>query len=418
MGAPLRIAFLAYRGSMTSGGQGVYVHALTRELAARGHEIECLVGPPYPEPLPWARTTRIENQQFWGARFRKGRGAFLPQPDPFRIFRPLNFYEYAVSRFGFLPEPFAFSVRAAHELQRRLRGGARYDLVHDVQSIGYGLLWLQALGLPVVTTIHHPLTIDRESSLGRDQSFSERKGTLTFYPVRTQARVARRLDGVLTSSEASAQAIAQGFGVRPERMHAIGNGVVLGSAGEARPRPAADELLFVGRCGDPNKGLEHLLCALALLPERVHLRVLDVFPEGTPLGDLVQSLHLERRVRFDGKVSAEELDRAYRTATAVVVPSLFEGFGLPALEGLAVGTPVIAARAGALPEVLARAGAGRLVPPADAPALAKEIAFVLEEWDAEHTRARASRARIESAYGWGAIAASTEAVYREILAAA
>jgi len=412
----VRVAFLCYRGNMKSGGQGVYLHALTRELAALGCEIDVFVGPPYPCELPWARVFRLPNQMFWGKRFDKRPGAFLDRERPWSIFRPLDFFEFAVTRFGFLPEPFAFSARAAVALQRELRRGARYDLVHDVQSLGYGLLWLQALGLPVVTTIHHPLSIDLRSSLARDQTFRERKGSLTFYPVRTQARVARRLAGVLTSSGASRDAIARDFRVRPERIVDVRNGVELPAAAERRARPRRTELLFVGRCGDPNKGLEFLLQALALLPHDVELRVLDGRPFGTPLDDALRELRLESRVRFSGKVSEPELQRAYRDAAAVVLPSLFEGFGLPAIEALAAGTPVVATRAGALPELIEDAGAGRLVPPRDPPALAKAIAEVLERWDEAHAEALAARPRLEEVFGWRPTAERTLAVYRRVLA--
>jgi len=411
----VRVAFLCYRGNMKSGGQGVYLHALTRELAALGCEIDVFVGPPYPAELPWARVRELENQMFWGKRFDKRRGAFLDRARPWSIFRPLDFYEFAVTRFGFLPEPFAFSVRAARELLRELRAGARYDLVHDVQSVGYGLLGLQALGLPVVTTIHHPLSIDLRSSLARDRTFAEMKGSLTFYPVRSQARVARRLAAVLTSSEASKRAIARDFGVRPERIHDVRNGVELSAASERRARPERSELLFVGRCGDPNKGLEFLLHALALLPHHVGLRVLDDFPAFTPLEKTLRSLRLESRVRFSGKVSPAELERAYTGASAVVLPSLFEGFGLPAIEALAVGTPVVAARAGALPEVIADARAGRLVPPRDPAALAKAISEVLEHWDDAHAEALAARPRLESLFGWRPTAERTLRVYEHVL---
>jgi glycosyltransferase involved in cell wall biosynthesis len=409
----MRVAFLCYRGNMKSGGQGVYLHALTRELAQLGCEIDVFVGPPYPDDLPWARVTRLPNQMFWGKRFDKRPGAFLDRARPWSIFRPLDFWEFAVTRFGFLPEPFAFSVRAARALLRELRAGRRYDLVHDVQSVGYGLLGLQALGLPVVTTIHHPLSIDLRSSLARDRTFAEMKGSLTFYPVRSQARVARRLAGVLTSSEASKRAIGADFGVSPARIHDVRNGVELSAPRARRPRPA-DELLFVGRCGDPNKGLEFLLHALALLAPEVTLRVLDDFPGFTPLEKTLRGLGLESRVRFSGKVSAEELERAYRSASIVVLPSLFEGFGLPAIEALAAGTPVVAARAGALPEVIADAGAGALVPPRDPPALAKAIAETLERWDDAHAEALAARPRLESVFGWRPTAERTLEVYRRV----
>jgi glycosyltransferase involved in cell wall biosynthesis len=400
---------------MKSGGQGVYLHALTRELAALGCELDVFVGPPYPTELPWARVFPLPNQMFWGKRFDKRRGAFLDRSQPWKIFRPLDFYEFAVTRFGFLPEPFAFSVRAARALLRELRAGVRYDLVHDVQSVGYGLLGLQALGLPVVTTIHHPLSIDLRSSLARDRTFAERKGSLTFYPVRSQARVARRLAAVLTSSEASKQAIARDFRVRPERIHDVRNGVELAAPGARRARRERPELLFVGRCGDPNKGLEYLLHALALLPAEVTLRVLDDFPGFTPLEKTLRALQLESRVRFSGKVSADELERAYRAASVVVLPSLFEGFGLPAIEALAAGTPVVAARAGALPEVIADAGAGQLVPTRDPAALAKAISETLERWDDAHTEALAARPRLESLFGWRPTAERTLRVYERVL---
>jgi glycosyltransferase involved in cell wall biosynthesis len=182
-----------------------------------------------------------------------------------------------------------------------------------------------------------------------------------------------------------------------------------------RARPGSEELLFVGRCGDPNKGLEHLLTALARLPLRVRLRVLDVFPLGTPLADQVRDLGLGDRVAFAGKVSQAELERAYRDASVVVVPSLFEGFGLPAIEGLAVGTPVVATRAGALPEVIAAAAAGRLVEPGDGPGLAKCVGEVLDDWEGEHRRALAARSRIEASFAWPVIAERTARVYSELV---
>jgi hypothetical protein len=190
----MRIAFLAYRGTMKSGGLGIYVTSLTRQLAELGCEIDLYVGPPYPDPMPWLRVIPIENGRFWDKKFEPGYRAFLPRERPLSMFEPLTFWEYAVTRFGFLPEPFAFSMRAARAVIGELRRGGRYDLLHDVQTLGYGLLWLRALGIPAVSTIHHPLTIDRRFSLERDRSFLDYKGSLTFYPVRTQSRVARRID--------------------------------------------------------------------------------------------------------------------------------------------------------------------------------------------------------------------------------
>lgn len=412
----MRLAFFCYRGNMMSGGQGLYLHALTQELARQGHEIDVLVGPPYPDPMPWANVVEIENHHFWASRFEKRRGAFLPKTNPFQIFEPLHFYEFLVTRFGFLPEPFAFSLRATTVLLDRLRRGVRYDLVHDIQSVGYGLLWVQALGIPVVTTIHHPLTVDLRSALVRARTFRERKGALTFYPVRSQARVARRLAGIVTSSEASRRQIESDFGVRPDRIHNVHNGVDLPTPGTLRPRPEQPELLFVGRCSDPNKGLEHLLDALARLPEPFVLRVLDRFPADTWLERRVNELGIGHRIRWEGKLPRTDLEAAFREATIVVLPSLFEGFGLPAVEALAAGTPVVCTTAGALAEVIRTAGVGALVPAADPSALAGAIADVWKRWEAEQAACVAARDRIERAFGWPEVAARTARVYEHVRA--
>jgi glycosyltransferase involved in cell wall biosynthesis len=410
----MRVALLAYRGTMKSGGLGGYLHPLSRELARRGHEVDLYVGPPYPDPMPWlAREVRLHDEHHWGRKFTASWRAPLPRRgSSLGALEPLALFELAVTRFGFFPEPFAFSVRAARELVRALRAGRPYDVVHDVQTLGYGDLLLLELGLPVVATVHHPLTIDLRSSLARDRSFSERKGSLTFHPVRTQGRVARRIDAILTASADAVREIEAGFRVPRARIHNVGNGVELPAPGAARAPRGRPELLFLGRCADPNKGFEVLMQALAELPDHVTLRVLDDAPDPrTPLARALLTLGLAPRLSFEGKRPRAELERALACADAVVVPSLYEGFGLPAIEALAAGTPLVASSAGALPEVVARAGAGVLVPPNDPSALAKAILRVLESWRMHQRAAVDARPRLEAGFGWGPVAERTLQVY-------
>jgi glycosyltransferase involved in cell wall biosynthesis len=217
--------------------------------------VDVLVGPPWPDPMPFAGTLeRIPNEMFWGKWFLRDWQNLLPRAQPLRVFEPLNFYEFAAARMGFLPEPFAFSVRAFRALARRLRAGKRYDLVHDIQSLGYGLLGIRALGVPVVTTVHHPLSVDRQSSFQRARTLREALGTFEFYPVEMQGFVARRLERVFTSSEVSARRIQSDFGVRPERVAMLANGL---DTELFSPDPALEkapaELLCVGRaCPSPS----------------------------------------------------------------------------------------------------------------------------------------------------------------------
>jgi glycosyltransferase involved in cell wall biosynthesis len=412
---PLRICFTAYRGNMQSGGQGIYLWFLARELVRQGHQVDVIVGPPWPDPMPFAGAVeRVDNEMYWAKWFLREPAKLLPRPDPLRVFSPLQFYEFAASRIGFLPEPFAFSLRAFDALARRLRGGARYDLVHDVQSLGYGLLAIRALGLPVVSTVHHPLTVDRRAAFARARSFRQRLGAWEFYPVEMQGVVARRLDRIFTSSEVSARQIDQDFRVRAPRVVNLANGL---DTTLFAPDPSAvrseTEVLCVGRASDPNKGIPALLRALAELPERVTLTLVD--SEQSDARQWAARLGCGDRLRITGRIDTPSLVRLYQRAALVVVPSRFEGFGLPATEAMACGAPLVATRAGALPEVVGGDG-GVLVPAEDPAALAAAIHTLIEQPEARRALGARARARVERNDAWPRIAERTVREYRAVLA--
>ena len=418
VGRPLEICFAAYRGSMQCGGQGVYLWFLARELARLGHRIDVLVGPPYPDPMPFARSvTHIQNERFWGRWFAGNAAALLPQPKPLRIFEPLNAFEFAASYFGFLPEPFAFSLRALQAITSRLRAGVRYDLVHDVQCLGFGMLGVRALGLPVVATVHHPLSVDRRASFQRDESFRDAVGTATFYPVAMQSFVARRADRLFTSSRASAAQITRDFRVDPARIRMVANGVDT-ELFTPDPRVArrTDEILCVGRASDPNKGIPTLISALSRLPEHIRLTLVDEDHANNPARVRAQALGCADRVDIVGRVPVEELIALYRRAALVAVPSRYEGFGLPAVEAMACETPVVAAAAGALPEVVETGGGGVLVARDCPEALAHGIGALLGDPERRAELGARGRAGVEAAYGWPRIAARTAAIYEEVAA--
>ncbi len=416
MTRPLRIAFVAYRGNMTSGGQGIYLWFLAREMARLGHEVHVFVGPPYPDPMPFARVALLPNQQFWAKWVLGQTDQIVPRENPLQVLSPLNFYELIASKIGFLPELFAFSVRAFARIADELRAGARFDLIHDVQCLGYGLLGLKAMGLPVVTTVHHPLTVDRRASFVRDESLLQAIGTMKFYPIGMQSFVARRLDAVFTSSEVGERQIVQDFGVRPERLVNLRNGL---DTELFSPDPAVEknpgEILCVGRSSDPNKGIRSLIGALAKLPEWARLTLVDDDNSDNRVRRWAREQGVLERVTLTGRVESSDLIRLYRRAALVVVPSRYEGFGLPAVEAMACGTPVVATRAGALTEVMERTGGGLLVPRDDPSALASGIERLLADAGLRAELARRGRERVVKAYSWPQIARATESAYREVL---
>jgi glycosyltransferase involved in cell wall biosynthesis len=413
---PLRIAFVAYRGNMRCGGQGVYLWFLARELARLGHRVDVWVGPPYPDPMPFAHSVNeLRNHQYWGKWFSKDRRALIPTPRT-RLLNPLELYELGASYLGFLPEPFAFSVRALRALTARVRAGERYDVVHDVQCLGWGLLGLQALGLPVVTTVHHPLTVDRRSSFLRDESLREAIGTMKFYPVGMQSFVARRVDRLFTSSAVSARQIERDFGVAQQRIRMVANGVdtELFSPDASVVRDES-EVLCVGRASDPNKGVATLVEAIAKLPRPVRLTLVDDPHPDNPARQRARKLGIEERVDVVGRVPVETLVGLYRRAALVAVPSLYEGFGLPAAEAMACGTPVVATSAGALPEVVGTGGGGILVPAHSADELARGISRLLAQPSARAELGALGRKGVVAAYSWPSVARRTADAYAELL---
>lgn len=417
MSRPLRICFVAYRGNMRCGGQGIYLWFLARELCRLGHRVDVLVGPPYPDPMPFARSVEpLENQQMWASWFLDDHRALFPAGAPLRIFEPLHFYELCASWLGFLPEPFACSVRAFHRVAARLRTGERWDIVHDIQSLGWGMLGLRALGLPLVTTIHHPLSVDRRASFARDESLEQAIGTMTFYPVGMQASVARRCDRVFTSSRASARELERDFGIDPRRLRMVANGV---DTDFFRPAPegarSAHEILCVARAADPNKGVRTLIGALAQLPPEVRLTLVDDPSEYNEARRWARAAGCADRLTIAGRVSSEELLRLYQRATLVAVPSRYEGFGLPAAEAMACGTPVVASASGALPEVIAAGGGGILVDRDSPESLAQGVRALLASPERRMELGARGRTGICANYGWPRIARATAEIYAEAI---
>lgn len=403
----MRICLLCYRGNPYCGGQGVYIHYLSQALAARGHDVSILVGPPYPGPMPWARVRRIHNSHYWGKRRE-----FLPQEVPLDIFRPLEFFEFASTRLGYFSEPLAFSLRAWRAF-KKLHKEQPFDVIHDVETLGYGLLLMRCEGLPTVATIHHPLSLDRESHLIKASSWLERYYNVVFFPLIMQSLVARHMDAIITSSRAGMKEIIRTFRVRPFRTHIVYSGVDLETfSPDPEVRRDDRRILFVGNAEDPRKGMKVLLEAMKLLPPSTHLVIVDeAEPKKSYAPSLVRSLGLQNRVTFTGRVTVEELVEHYRQARVVVLPSKFEGFGLPVVEALACETPVVVTDAGSLPEVVGQDGGGLVVPPDDPVSLAQAIHRIIANPLLAQEMGKKGRRRVEALFSWSQTARRTEEVY-------
>ena len=409
----MKICFLLHQGSMYSGGQGIYLHHVTRELVALGNEVHVIAGPPYPDLVEGVQMHKLRNYSVYRL-LETGRFFFFGR-DPRSFFHLLNFFELATSRFGMFSVMAAFSFRAYQKLGE-LAEEHQFDIIHDVQGLAYGTLLIKANGLPVVANIHHALQVDRENSVRQARTLADKIKWIRFYPFWMQEIVARRMDRIITGSQNSAASVAQAFRLSPERITIINDGVDTEAFRPVEVSKEPRSILYVGNSDDRNKGARYLLEALALMKDQCdfHLTVVDR-SIAYLVPTLSRELGIEDRVTLTGRLSREELVRRYNQAQVFVSPSLYEGFGLPVAEAMACGVSVVATTAGALPEIVEEEVSGLLVPPANARALAGAIERLLADADLRQRLGQAGRRRIVGHFSWRETALRTQALYEEVL---
>jgi glycosyltransferase involved in cell wall biosynthesis len=412
----MRIALLSYRGNMYCGGQGIYAAALAQEWKRAGHDVHVFAGPPLPELAPDIPLHEIPNDNVFGRKHPD----FFDPGSPFSLFKPMSLWELGVSRFGVFPEMHTFGLRLMLRWPR-LQQRHRFDIVFDNQCLSWGLLGIRAMGVPVVSVIHHPLHIDREADFAIDRRLWKRIKRTLYFPLWMQQRVAPRLDKIVTVSQASRAAIERYFGIPEKDISVVYNGTDVETFRPIDGVAKQQDLLFVGRTEDRKKGIGTMLEALTLLPDSVQLKIIDGrIPEDGLVPRMIRGYGLEKRVTIvDRMLDVGELVEQYATARIALVPSFFEGFGFPASEAMACGLPVVANAVGALPEVVGSDGeAGCLIPPRDAPALARAISDILSEPGRADRMGRNARRRIQRAFRWSEAAAELAAVFEETIRAA
>lgn len=408
----MKVCFLLHQGNMYSGGQGIYLHHITRELVNLGVDVHVIAGPPYPDVVEGVTVHKLRTYSIYRL-LETGRFFFFGR-DPLSFFHPINFYEIATSRAGMFSVMAAFSFRAYRKL-RELAAEHRFDIIHDVQGLGYGALLIKANGLPVVANIHHPLQVDRQNMVRQAETFSDMVKWLRFYPFFMQEIVARRIDRVITGSNNSARSVMEAFRLPESHMRIIYDGV---DTEQFQPNGAAREpgsILYVGNSDDRNKGASYLVEALALLRHRPELRLTVVDRDvARVVPELSEELGIGDRVTVTGRLTKEELVAQYNSAQIFVSPSLYEGFGLPAAEAMACGAPVLATTAGAFPEIIEDGVSGILVPPGNAGALAEGIERILADAGLQKRLGEEGRRRILDHFTWRETAVKTLELYEDV----
>ena len=404
----MRIALLSYRSKPHCGGQGVYVRRLSAGLAELGHQVEVFSGQPYPADLdPRVTLTEVPSLDLYR------------EDDPFRTPRPgeirdrVDLLELATMWTAGFPEPRTFSLRAARILRDRVQD---FDVVHDNQCLGSGLLDI-ARRLPLVATVHHPITKDREVDLA---AATRRRKPLVrrwYGFLGMQQRIARQIPDLLTVSASSATDIADDFGVDPAQLKVVPLGVDTELFAPRGPR-VPGRIVAVASADKPLKGISHLLQALTRLrvTHKVELQLVAKLEPNGPTEKQIADLGLSDIVTARAGLTDTELAELLASAEIACIPSLYEGFSLPAVEAMASGTPLVVSRAGALPEVVGEPGVcAELTEPGDSAALVQVIGRLLDSPQIRQRMQTAGRDRAVSVFSWESVAAQTVQVYQNAI---
>jgi glycosyltransferase involved in cell wall biosynthesis len=406
----MRVCLLSYRSYRYSGGQGIYLRYLSRSLRDLGHQVDVVSGPPYPELDYGIRLIKLPSLDLYSMSSVR---RLLINPRNLSTFPSL--VEWFGNMSGYFSEPLAFGMRAYNLIHNNKNNN--YDIVHDNQTLAYGVLKIQDLGFPVVETIHHPVTIDRDLAIKATASLKNRLGLKRWFSfIDMQIKVARKLSHIITVSKIAQQHIADTFGISEDRLRVIYNGI---DTDIFSPSPKVtrmeNRLLVVISRDTAVKGLRYLLEALVILRQKHELDLLVVTNETdtNTTQKLINDIGMKDYVKFLYEIDTGELVNQYRLASIVIVPSIYEGFGLPAAEAMACGAPVVSTTAGALPEVVADAGI--LVPPANITALAEAISALLVSPNKRQHLGEMGRRRIVQMFNWRNTAKSTADVYLEAI---
>ena len=406
----MRICILSYRSYPYSGGQGIYMRYLSNALRDLGHEVDLMSGPPYPIVDEGVGLIKLPSLDLY--TLNSFQRLFL---DPRKLNTYANFVEWGLTATGYFSEPLTFGMRAHQYLCGE--GKKLYDVIHDNQTLSYGIVDIQKAGYPVVETIHHPVTKDRDLAISSAKSLKEKLGYRRWFSFTgMQMKVAQQLPYIITVSEMAKKHIHEVFKVPEGNLRVIYNGIDTDLFSPSDSVKRLDNMILMVMSRDTAvKGLRFLLAALAELRGKYDLSLVVV---GRTMGDgltenLMERLGITAQVTFRDRIDTDELVNLYRSATLVAVPSTYEGFGIPAAEAMSCGTPLVSTTAGALPEVVGDAGI--LVPPADSAALAAAIGSLLADPIKRREYSLLGRQRILQNFNWKNAAQRTADIYLEAI---
>ena len=391
----LNIAILSYRSAPFGGGQGIYVHDISKALSLMGHQVDVISGPPYPNLDEKVNLIKLPGLDLFQTFIFKDRLKILIKK---KNKRAIDFYEFFSTFFGGFPEMSTFGERAKEFLDKNLH----YDIVIDNQSISYGMLEIQKK-FPLIEIIHHPITKDYKFELQSSSSFMYKLSRHRWYSfLKMQKRVAPQLKTIVTPSINSLKDIASDFNVNKKNINVINNGLdidIFIHYKEIKRNPT--KLITTASADVALKGLDYTLKSLASLvndfPE-ISLSVIGNMKKGGHTSRLIDELDIKDRVLFKTGLSKEEIAKEYASSSIAIVSSLYEGFGYPVIEAMSCEVPLIATNVSSIPELVG--DYAELIPAENTNALSNAIRTILNDYSQYKNIASKGRQHIVNNFNW------------------
>ena len=391
----LKIAILSYRSAPFGGGQGVYVHDISKALTERGHKVDIISGPPYPKVPEGVNLIKLPGLDLFQTFSFKERIKIFKNKKKKNI---LDYFEFCSVLLGGFPEMKTFG----HRCHNYLIQNTDYDAVIDNQSLSYGMLEIQKI-FPFIEIIHHPITKDYKHDLLANNKLLYRFSRYRWYSfLNMQKRVAPKIKNIITPSSNSSQDIAKDFRCNESNITVIHNGLdvnIFVPYEDIKRDPF--KLITTASADVPLKGLDYTLTALSILKnefQNMNLTVIGKLKKDGHTSRLIERLGISDSIVFKTNLTKKEIAEEYAKSSVAIVSSLYEGFGYPVIEAMSCSTPLIAANTSSIPELIGNYAT--LIPPKDSTSLANSIKLIINNYDKYKSISNKGRDHIIKNFNW------------------
>jgi len=391
----LNIAILSYRSAQFGGGQGVYIRDISLALKLKGHNVDVISGPPYPNLHDGINLIKLPGLNLFETfSFRDRLKKLLKKKNK----KFDHYYEFFSVLLGGFPEPKTFGKRA----NRYLKLNNHYDLIIDNQSLSYGMIDIQKR-FPFIEIIHHPITFDYKYELSSSRKIKYRISRHRWYSfLKMQKKVAPYIKKIITPSKSSKQGIVDEFNCNKANITVINNGIDTNEFSPVNEVTRNEFRLITTASADvPLKGLDFSLKALKKLKKdfpNMHLIVIGLIKKGGHTEKLIKKLGLENDVTFKSNLTKNEIKDCYSKSSIAIVSSLYEGFGYPVIEAMSCEVPLIATNVSSIPELTSEFA--KLVDPKNEDMIYQSVKDILAEYDKYKKIAIKGRQHVIKNFNW------------------